>query len=227
MGLGDIFTLSFGINTGDDSRFLARSADSPQHRALLRGEDIHRYSVAFKGEYVWYVPHQTVAHRKTARPGNAERFEQPKVLVRDTGAGLQGTFDNEGYYVKDVLIVSSKHREASQPIYVIGVLNSRLMRFYYETSFPTLHVQRDELASLPVYTIDFTDPADAARHARMVDLVERMLALHKELAAARTPGEHTLLERQVAATDALIDRLVYELCALTEEEIRMVEGQGA
>ena len=58
-------------------------------------------------------------------------------------------------------------------------------------------------------------------------VVERMLALHKELAAAKTPMERALLERQIAATDALIDRSVYELYGLTEDEIRTVEGQGA
>ena len=62
------------------------------------------------------------------------------------------------------------------------------------------------------------------RHDRMVELVERMLDLHKRLAAAQTPHEKDLLQRQIAATDAQIDRLVYELYGLTEEEVRLVEG---
>jgi len=33
------------------------------------------------------------------------------------------------------------------------------------------------------------------------------------------------LERQIAATDAEIDRLVYELYGLTEQEIMLVEGR--
>ena len=36
--------------------------------------------------------------------------------------------------------------------------------------------------------------------------------------------EQTSLSRQIAATDAEIDRLVYELYGLTEEEIKIVEG---
>ena len=36
--------------------------------------------------------------------------------------------------------------------------------------------------------------------------------------------DRTLLERQIAATDREIDRLVYELYGLTEEEIGIVEG---
>jgi len=34
------------------------------------------------------------------------------------------------------------------------------------------------------------------------------------------------LQRQIAATDAQIDALVYELYGLTEGEIRIVEGRG-
>jgi len=52
------------------------------------------------------------------------------------------------------------------------------------------------------------------------------LALHKQLAAAKTPQEKTALERQIAATDAQIDRLVYDLYGLTEEEVRIVEEGG-
>ena len=35
----------------------------------------------------------------------------------------------------------------------------------------------------------------------------------------------TILQRQIDATDHQIDRLVYELYGLTEEEIRIVEGK--
>ena len=209
--LGEVFDLSFGLKTGDDSKFLTHSPESSEHKSLLRGADVHRYSATFKGEYVWYVPGKMRAHRKTARPGTAERFEQPKVLIRDTGAGLQGTFDGENYYVKDVLVVSDSSKDARKLKFLIGILNSRLMRFYYETSFPTLHVQRNELASLPICTINLDDPADVARHDKMVALVERMLALHEKLAAAAIPADKELYQRQIEAADGQIDALVYEL----------------
>jgi hypothetical protein len=77
----------------------------------------------------------------------------------------------------------------------------------------------------PIRTINFSDPADVQRHAHMVALVERMLNLHRELAAAQTPGEKARLQRQVDATDAQIDALVYELYGLTDEEIKLVEGK--
>ena len=77
-----------------------------------------------------------------------------------------------------------------------------------------------------IRTIVFSDPAEVARHYRMVFLVEQMLALHRQLPQAHTPHEKTALERQIEATDGQIDRLVYELYGLTEEEIGVVEGGG-
>jgi hypothetical protein len=52
-----------------------------------------------------------------------------------------------------------------------------------------------------------------------------MLSLNKQLQEARTPHEQTAIHRQIEATDGQIDALVYELCGLTEVEIKIVEGK--
>ena len=80
------------------------------------------------------------------------------------------------------------------------------------------------IEQIPIRTIDFDDPTDKARHDRLVAMVENMLVWHQQLAATRTPQEKAVLERQIAATDGMIDRLVYELYGLTEAEIKLVEG---
>jgi hypothetical protein len=43
---------------------------------------------------------------------------------------------------------------------------------------------------------------------------------------ARLEQEKTQLSRQIEATDGAIDKLVYELYRLTEEEIAIVKGAG-
>lgn len=58
----------------------------------------------------------------------------------------------------------------------------------------------------------------------MVGVAERMLELHKQL-GAKTDHETTMIQRQIDATDRQIDRLVYELYGLTEEEVAIVEGK--
>jgi hypothetical protein len=56
-------------------------------------------------------------------------------------------------------------------------------------------------------------------------LVERVLDLHRKLAAAAIAAHRTLYRRQIEATDREIDALVYELYGLTEEEIAIVEQE--
>jgi len=79
---------------------------------------------------------------------------------------------------------------------------------------------------LPIRTLDFNKPAEKKMHDRMVQLVEQMLALHKQLLEAKTGHEQTLIQRQIDATDRQIDKLVYELYGLTPEEIAIVENNA-
>ena len=62
------------------------------------------------------------------------------------------------------------------------------------------------------------------RSYQMVSLVDQMLALNKKLAESKTPQMTETLKRQIESTDRQIDRLVYELYDLTEDEINIVEG---
>jgi hypothetical protein len=72
--------------------------------------------------------------------------------------------------------------------------------------------------------VQFSNPAEKARHDKLVGLVEKMLALTPKLRGATADSEKTTLQNAVTTTDAEIDRLVYELYGLTEEEIKIVEG---
>lgn len=72
----------------------------------------------------------------------------------------------------------------------------------------------------------------------MVVLVERMLELNKRRGGLRPPAarkqtggprpplppELERLEREIAATDAEIGNLVYELYGITDEERKIIEG---
>jgi len=69
----------------------------------------------------------------------------------------------------------------------------------------------------------FRLPPNTARYDKLVSLVERMLELHKR--SLRMPQEKESLHREIEpSADGMIDRLVDELYGLTEEEIRIVEG---
>lgn len=183
--LGALFNLSFGVKTGDDERFLTFNPSlSPDCKKLVRGADINRWTIDFKGEYVIYQPEQMRANKSTARPGTAERFEQPKVLVRDTGGGLMATYDDSAYYVKDVIIIEDEDKSTKSLKVLAALLNSKLLRWYYETTFPTLHVQRNELASLPIPNMGNTE--------ELVSMTDTMLSLNSKLQEKRARFLHRI-----------------------------------
>ena len=116
--------------------------------------------------------------------------------------------------------------------YVLGILNSRLLfRFLNATSNVFrggwITCTKQYIGTLPIRTIDLSDKTDKARHDEMVKLVERMLELHRQKATARTGADQTQIERRITATDRQIDRLVYELYELTDEEIALVENENS
>jgi len=115
-----------------------------------------------------------------------------------------------------------------QPAYVLGLLNSRLLFWKLKQASNLFRggwitCTKQYFGELPIRSIDFSDPADKAHHNKMVSFVEQMLTLHKQLAAAKNPNDKTNFQREIETTDREIDRFVYELYGLTEEEIKIVE----
>ncbi len=226
--IGEVFDIRFGLKTGDDSKFLhITSGLHSEDKPLLRGDDVKRYSCNYKGEFVWYVPQIMRQHRQTARPGEKERFEQPKVLVKDTSTDFAGTYDDQNFYVKDVLVVTPKENlvQTFNLKFLTGLINSRALYFYYRTTFKTLHVQSGELASLPLPSIDFVNKNDKVMHDKMVALVEQMLEAKKQLQAARTDKDKNFYQDRCNRLDGKIDELVYDLYELTPQEIKIVKGE--
>ena len=115
------------------------------------------------------------------------------------------------------------------PKYVLGLLNSKLLFWRLQKTSNVFRggwitCTKQYFGELPIRIIDLSTESDKSRHDQLVKLVEQMLELHQGLSAARTPQEQTALQRQIAATDARIDRLVYDLYGLTPEEIAVVEA---
>lgn len=169
---------------------------------------------------------------------NHTRFNLPKLLVPSIATGSCFAADLEGdfYFVGSGggggggYGIVAKSETGLSPLYILGLLNSHVLDFYLkQISTPFrggfLALNRQYIEQLPIRTIDFTDPVDKARHDRMVSLVQRMLDLHKQLQAAGSEAARQRLQREINVTDEQIDRLVYELYGLTEEEIKIVEGR--
>jgi len=162
-------------------------------------------------------------------------MEDPKLIVQVISLNGRYAYDDQGLYFTgggNGPYYGIRWKDENNPHslhYLQALLSSPVLDFYlHQVSSPFRggywSYGKRFIEQLPIRTIDFDDPEDAARHDRLVALVLRMLDMHKKLAAASIPADKTLYQRQIDATDRQIDRLVYELYDLTPEEIAIVEG---
>ncbi len=219
--VGSAVQFFYGFKTGDDAKFLALEKLTDFHQPYVRSGDISRYCTLSATGFVDYRPDVMKAHRATARPGDTTRFSRPKVLVARMGKDLIATFDDTGILVKDAMLLLSPTDDAQQLKILTGILNSRLLQYLYQNHFATIDVLKNALVALPLPHISNTD---SIRYSNQVkELVEHMLTLYKQLTSARTNQDKNIIQRQIEAIDKQIDRLVYQLYDLTEEEIQIVD----
>lgn len=171
------------------------------------------------GNYEWYEIQDTVDYHP--------EFEKPKIIYASVSQRGSFTLDEEGIYVdKTCYFLPTTDK------YLLGLLNSSLLYYY----FSSIGVQRrggyyeylgQYVEKLPIRKINFDDPTDKARHDELVQLVESMLQLKKDYAAADVLKEDRRhdIAAKISHTDAEIDKLVYGLYGLTVEEIAVVEGR--
>ena len=155
-------------------------------------------------------------------------FQKPKIVCPFYHITSAYAFDTDGYFFKTGYGILLKDTALSYP-YILGLLNSKLLFWYYQRICTVMragysHYMTQYIEQLPIRTINLSDPVDKAHHDRMVALVTQMLDLNKKLQEARLEQDKTMLSRQIDATNALIDQIVYKLYGLTEEEIKIVEG---
>lgn len=161
-----------------------------------------------------------------AEPRSPEKYEGEKLLIRKiVGKTLIATYFPETSYCNTLLFVLKlRHGVDISLLYLLGLLNSHLIGWYFRKKFQIS--ESDTFPQIMIRDIlQFPIPTPTpSRHHTMVQLVDRMLALHKALASTNNPATKERLQRDIATTDRAIDDLVYDLYALTEDERKIVEG---
>ena len=158
-------------------------------------------------------------------------FDKPKIIYPDIAKESRVTFDENGlYFSNTVYFIPSNN------LYLLAVLNSKLIFSYYKRIAAVLGDPdkggrlrwfKQDVMKLPIHRIDFDNHAEKSTHDEIDSLVEKMLALQKERQAVRPEDDYDHvrnLDREIASVDSEIDKRVYALYGLTEEEIKIVEG---
>ena len=156
---------------------------------------VRRYKLTeSKQAYIRYD--ETLAEYKPPR-----YFEGPRILLRELISRqfrLQAVYADEDFVTNKSMQSLLVSRSEYHLFYLLGLLNSRLLSWYFlavnsvgrRDDFPKIVLKQTR--ELPFHRLRFSQKSDKSRHDRMVHLVEAMLGLNQQLAAARTANDKTL-----------------------------------
>ncbi|MFA5974496.1 MAG: N-6 DNA methylase [Lentimicrobiaceae bacterium] len=161
-----------------------------------------------------------------AAPRNPENFEGEKILIRKiTGKTLIATYIAETSYCNTLLFVLKLKEKSYSYKSVLAVLNSDLIGWYFrnkfqisdEDTFPQIMIR--DILQFPLPLID------QLHDTELNGLVAQILQLNIEKSSAKLPSKIEQLESKIEYCENRINRIVYQLYELTEEEIKIVEGK--
>ncbi len=246
----DVVTIFQGIVTGNNPAFTFETVDDALDKGIeeillhpmCHGIDIERYAVRsrerqmlyidnsvdienYPGSKKWLIQfkealdkrnegkHDTISWCSLHRPRVKEELDnKEKILVQNTRneslkTRIVATLDDMGVYGTQGLNFIIQRTDEYSLRFILGILNSNLMNYLFSTKFLNLAIKAEFLKQIRL------PKAIESEIMQLESLVDRILSAKKSNPLADT----TSLEHE-------IDRLVYDLYGLTEDEIRIVEG---
>lgn len=204
---------------------LPRAGDEPCFEFIVTG-NIDRYCI--RPGNVRYMKHryQQPVLPMAAEPLSANKrqlFAGPKIVVAGMARRLEAAFDTGNRALGVQVFAAADPRD--DPRYLLGLLNSKLLSHLFRIRFQAkrlangfLAVNKSQLAQLPIRVIDPEDRLACSLHDQIVVAVDKITALYGQLDLASDQARLDALQGQIQRCDAEIDRCVYDLYGVTDEE---------
>jgi len=179
-----------------------------EYKEEIWGESISKYNYEHTGSYVWYGQH-------LATYVDLKYFNQKRILIREiTNPTIIACLIQEEFVNDPQIINVIQKVERYSLEFLWAILNSKLATFYHFNSSPK--ATKGAFPKILVYDVNnFPLPKDLDENTleKIESIVDQILTAKKQSPTADT-----------SSLESEIDRLVYELYGLTEEEIKIVEG---
>jgi len=225
INLKEILEINQGIITGNDKKYLSEEQIDKNYKLTIRGKNIERYYTGYQELYVNYE------RKLLACPRNESLFNvKEKLLMRRTGDKPIASCDYKRTFNLHTLYSCrlKKGNEVSIK-YMLGLINSRLFKFVYQKRLGTevgrtfAEIKIVYIRRLPVRTIDFSNISEKQIHDTLVTLVDKMIETQKLYHSAKLERDKKLYKQKIDIIDNKIDKIVYDLYGLTDEEIGIIE----
>jgi type I restriction-modification system DNA methylase subunit len=196
----------------DSKPYVSKTKVNATFRPLLRGSLIQKYKIRWNNDYwISFGPW-------LAEPRYSAKYDAPeKIVVRQTGDSIVATLDKYQFIVRDNLYTIVPRNLEVNLSYILGLLNSKLLNWYYQNVLNSekgqalAQVKRGHLIMLPI--IGFYKSEISELRRKIEEIVQKLLEQGPDVLEA-------------AGWQAEIDRIVYEIYGLNEEEIKLVEGDS-
>jgi hypothetical protein len=141
-------------------------------------------------------------------------YSSPKIIIAKIAISTEAFFDSKGEFASVNTNCFHSFNEDFDPKYILAWLNSKLFQYTFECFFEGLKMQGGYLLySSPNVSKMFIKKISITDQQPFITLVDQILVQKQR-------GEDTsVLERE-------IDGLVYGLYGISEEERRVIEGEG-
>jgi type I restriction-modification system DNA methylase subunit len=145
--LSDVVTISRGIETGDNARFVSHDIEGDMYQPVTRGYNISRFHVD-RSEFINYKP------RQLAKPGRTDLLKCPKVVLQQNAMGPIAAYDIGTYHVlNSVTYLADAAPEMLKALCVI--LNSKLVDWFFQLvmtngSKVTVNILPNNLGPIPL-----------------------------------------------------------------------------
>mgnify|MGYP001091040009 FL=1 len=148
------------------------------------------------------------------RQQNIDLMLLPKILVPDIAERASFALDEGGDYAfTSGYGITLRSDVKESPKYILALLNSSSLDSYLKSISTTMRggffrYFTQFIERLPIRRIDFTKPTEKKVHDQLVGMVDQIMLLHRQLAAAKSPPDKEALTRQLGAIARQIDTLV-------------------
>ena len=192
-----------------------QNSQETDYKKFLLGRDIGKYIINFDSKYILF-------DKRLFHTGVNENIflEKEKILVRKTGNIMIAALDDKQFYTdQSIYNLYPKTTNELSLKYILGILNSRLMNFYFNKKMITNpdifpYIKGIHLKLLPIREVE------EQLQKPFIDLAEKIIKITKEEGYLQTSEK----QAKVRDIEYQIDELVYKLYGLTEDEIKIVEN---
>jgi hypothetical protein len=145
---------------------------------------------------------------------------------------IEAALVDENYYTAKSTTVIYPKDDSTSLKYALGLLNSSLVNFFFvemnkhnAMSGGFITVSKKQIDELIYYKIDSSNKAERRLRDEIAKLADQALELKKKEQTTKDPQSKIVIRRRFEAIDKEIDRRVYELYGLGEDDIAAVEGE--